>query len=443
MYGKGKTMNRYLKKLTACALTAALVVGGILAPELPADAKAVKKLEMDSTESGAYVGYHAVPDKTYLYKRAGSLHVVSVRGQKLIDYTMTKTYQIRSKEEIDLPKYDVWGGYFHSDRGQNYVAVGYSNKKEKTNKAVIKVIRYDARWNKGKTAKIQGNASNQFAGIYSPFAAGNVSFDEYQSTLYMFTSRTMFKTSDGLHHQSNIAFAIDTTKMKATTDNVSYCSHSFNQYCKFAGGNLYVVDHGDAYPRGVKVTIYDGYGKSAADAGSNAHRGSVTALSFLGNIGNNSTGATVGGLEVSSANVLIAGTAQPHNSTIDGVTGFSSAYGQNLYLIKRNRSTGSSSVRWLTNYNPKTSGQTVDRSRIVRISSNRFAVIYSVLNKTTNKRTTACVYVDGDGKSIRNETFSDVQFRGGTQPIVFNGKVVFAEKPSSMKYPQIFEIPTK
>ena len=49
MYGKGKTMNRYLKKLAACALTAALIVGGILAPELPADAKAVKKLEMDST----------------------------------------------------------------------------------------------------------------------------------------------------------------------------------------------------------------------------------------------------------------------------------------------------------------------------------------------------------------------------------------------------------
>lgn len=437
-------MNRFMRRWIACLLALALAVGGVLAGTvMSAEAKAVKKLAMDSTEAGAYVGYHAVPDKTYLYKRAGALHVVSVQGTKLTDYTLTKTYAIKSSQVIDLPKYKVWGGYFHSDRGQNYVALGYNNKKESTSKAVIKVIRYDARWNEGKTAKIQGNASNQFAGIYTPFAAGNVSFDEYQNTLYMFTSRTMFKTSDGLHHQSNIAFAIDTTKMKAKTDNVSYSSHSFNQFCQFAGGNLYVVDHGDAYPRGVKVTIYDGYGKSASELGSNAHRGSVTALSFQGEIGNNSTGATVGGLEVSSSNALIAGTAQPHNSTIDGVTGFSSAYGQNLYLIKRNRSTGSSSVRWLTNYNPKTSGQTVDRSRIVKISSNRFAVVYSVLNKSTNKRTTGCVYIDGDGKTLKSETFPSVQFRGGTQPVVYNGKIVFAEKPSSMKYPQVFEIPAK
>ena len=437
-------MNRFVKRWVACLLALVLAAGGMLAgPELTAEAKAVKKLSMDSTEAGAYLGYRAVPDKTYLYKRANLLHVVSIQGSKLTDYTMTKTYAVKSVQTVNLPKYKIWGGYFHSDRGQNYVALGYDNKSENASRTVIKVIRYDARWKKGKVAEIPGSASNQYTGIYSPFTAGNVSFDEYQNTLYMFTSRTMFKTSDGLRHQSNIAFAIDTTNMKAKTDNVSYCSHSFNQYCKFTGGNLYVVDHGDAHPRGVKVTIYDGYGKSSSELSSSMHRGSVTALSFLGGIGNNSTGATVGGLEVSNSNLLIAGTAQPHNSTIGGVTGFSSAYGQNLYLIKRNRSTGSSSVRWLTNYNPKTSGQTVDRSRIVMISSNRFAVVYSVLNKSTNKRTTGCVYIDGDGKTLKTETFPGVQFRGGTQPVVINGKIVFAEKPSKLKYAQIYEIPAQ
>ncbi len=416
--------------------------GGFLNSGMIASAKPVSRIRMDSTESGAYAGYHAVPDRTFLYRQSGKVHVVSLQSTILKDYTLSKSYGVSDTVTIKLPGFKYWGGYFHSEHGYNYVALGYANPKEKGSQPVIKVIKYDKKWKKKGTASVLGNASNQFAGIYEPFASGNVSFAEYQKTLYVFTSRTMFKTEDGLHHQSNIAFSVDTSTMKAKTDNVSYCSHSFNQYCRFQDGNLYVVDHGDAYPRGVKVTIYDGYGKFASDAGVGAHRGSATALAFQGTLGNNSTGATIGGMEVSSSNVLVAGTAQPHNSTVDGVTGFSSSYGQNLYIVKRNRDTGKCSVRWLTAYNPKTSGVTVDRSRIVKINSNRFAIIYSVLNRQSGARTTACVYIDGEGKTLKTAEFKKIQFRGGTQPIVSGDKIVWAEKPASGKT-QIYEIPTK
>ena len=54
-----------------------------------------------------------------------------------------------------------------------------------------------------------------------------------------------------------------------------------------------------------------------------------------------------------------------------------------------------------------------------------------------------CYYIDGDGKTLKTETFPGVQFRGGTQPVVINGKIVFAEKRSKLKYAQIYEIPAQ
>ena len=438
-------MRRRVRKWMAYVLTLALVVGVVFASDaLTAQAKQVARIRMDSTENGAYSGYHATPDKTFLYKQSGAVHVVSLQNNTLTDYTLSKTYSVKSKITTQLPKYQVWGGYFHSEHGQNYVAVGYNNPKENAKQTVIKVLQYDKKWKKKQVARIMGGASNpsQFTGVTRPFYAGNVSFAEYANTLYLFTSRMMFKEYDGVNHQTNIAFSVDTKKMTAKVENYSFASHSFNQFCKFQDGNLYLVDHGDSHPRGVQVTIYDAYGKFASQAGVGAHRGSATALTFAGESSNNETGATVGGMEVSSTNVLVAGTAQPHNSTVGGVSGFSSSYGQNLYLIKRNRSTGGCSVRWLTNYNPKSSGMTVDRSRLVKISNNRFAIIYSVLARATGTRTCYCMLVDDEGKTLKTTEYKDIQFRGGTQPIVSGDKIILVEKPSNSKA-QIYEISAK
>lgn len=437
---KGEIMNKSIKRLAAVLIAAAMVFTTAFASEGTVYAKQVARIRMDSTENGSYSGYHAVIDHTYMYKQSQTAHVVSLQNNVLTDYTLAKNYSVKSRKMVNLPKYHVWGGYFHSEHGQNYVALGYNNPKEKADQTVIRVIQYDKNWHKKKVAEIKGSASNgPGKGISLPFYVGNVSFAEYANTLYMFTSRKIF----GANNQTNIGFAIDTRNMKAVEDNHNnFTSHSFNQFCKFGDGNLYQVDQGDGNPRGVKVYFYDGYGKFASDVGVGGHRGGVVVFTFLGEKTNNYTGAKISGLELSSKNVLVTGTAQPHNSSIDGVSGFSSSYGENLYLVKRDRSSNTGSVRWLTNYNPKTSGMSVDRSRFVKISSNRFAIIYSVLNKSTNARTCYCMIIDGEGKTLKNTEYKNIQFRGGTQPIVMGNKIVFAERPSNGKA-QIYEIPTK
>ncbi len=432
-------MNRRSKRLIAGIISMAMAFVTAFAGVGTVNAKQVGRILMDSTENGNYSGYHAVIDRTYMYKVSGTAHVVSLQNNVLTDYTLTKSFGVKSKKTVNLPKYYVWGGYFHSEHGTNYVALGYNNSKEKADANVIKVIQYDKSWHKKKVAEIKGSASNDPGkGVSLPFYVGNASFAEYGNTLYLFTSRKIF----GANNQTNIAFAINTKSMKATVENHNFTSHSFNQICRFADGNLYTVDHGDGNPRGVKITFYDGYGKFASDVGVGGHRGSVVAFTFLGDKTNNYTGAKVSGMEASAKNLLVTGTAQPHNSTIDGVKGFSSSYGENLYLIKRDRSTNTGSVRWLTSYNPKTSGVSVDRSRLVKISKNRFGIIYSVLNKSKNTRTCYCMIIDGEGKILKNTEYKDIQFRGGTQPIVVGDNIVFVERPSNGKA-QIYSIPIK
>ena len=436
--GKKQVRKKVISLFCAMVIT---LSGVIVWPNEAAEAKSVPKITMQSTESGQYSGYHAVPDKTFMYKQAGVLHVVTVIGVKLTDYTLNKKLAVSSMQKITIPRYEVWGGFYHSENGMNYIAVGYNNHEEDPSKVVIRVVKFDAKWKRKGVAEIKGDASNQRVGIYAPFTYGNVSFAEYQRTLYLMTARTMFQTEDGIHSQSNIAFAIDTETMEAHDDNISYASHSFNQYARFQDGNLYVVDHGDAIPRGVKMTMYDAYGKTAEEAGASAHRGSKTAFSFQGDDGNNATGATIGGMEISGSNVLVAGSAQPHGSSINGVTGFASGYGQNLYLIKRNRVTGECSARWLTDYNPQTSGLTVDCPRLVKVSDELFAILYSVRTLATGERSCHCMYVDGSGQEIKDLTFDNIQFRGGTQPIVYEDQIVFIERPSNLPNAQIYSIP--
>ena len=110
-----KRMQRRILALTLGVMMA--FCGAVAVPGMTAEAKSVSKITMSSTENGAYSGYHAVPDRTFLYKDGKKLHVVSVIGIKLTDYTLNKNFKVVSSEKIKLPRYNVWGGYFHSEKG--------------------------------------------------------------------------------------------------------------------------------------------------------------------------------------------------------------------------------------------------------------------------------------------------------------------------------------
>lgn len=392
---------------------------------IPSKSKVLKKLisAKQLFREGEYEWYHASPDMVGYYTQGSKIYVVSYLNNKLKIYGFNSKLKKTSTKTIKLPKHQVWGGYYHGSDGNNYVAIGWNNPKEKKTKTVIKIIKYNNKWKKVKVASIKGKVNKyDDNGIYRPFAAGTTSFDMQGDTLFLHTSREVFKLSDGLHHQSNISFSINTKNMHVEMDYASFVSHSFKQIVRFKDGSYYLMDHGDAGPRGIYLKTR-GYGTEYE----NKVEWSKTLFSFLGDIGENFTGATLGGMEIGVDNVLACGTAQPHKNKIKGVKGFGD-YRENVFLTVTNRTTGKTTFKWLTSINPKKGKQILNTVRMVKLSDDRFAILYSTW---TAKNWRKCKFyytvVDGSGKKIMTKTYKNVVFSGAAQPILHDGCIYWTE----------------
>lgn len=363
-------------------------------------------------------------DRVFYYEAGGKLYCVAVDKAKLRIYKVdTGSMKLKKYKTITLPKYEYWGGFYPGDDGRFYVAIGYGNRKEKDSKTVIKVISYSSKWKKGRTCNIKGKATNAFKGIYQPFEGGNCRMTMEGSTLYLETCRTMYVHSDGLHHQSNIAFAINTRNMTYKDAREVYCSHSFNQYVKLESGTLYVASHGDAYPRGVQLSIVNGYGTKAQTSVSGL------AFSITGATGDNYTGLTLGGMETTKDKVMTCGTSVPQGKKVCGIKGNSSSYKQNVFLTVTDKETGKNTFSWLTQFHPKKSKTIVGETRMVKISDEYIAVLYQT---TEGKKTKVnYVVVNNKGKKVYSKSYSGMTFQGGSQPILSNGNIFWAESENT------------
>ena len=228
----------------------------------------------------------------------------------------------------------------------------------------------------------------------------------------------MFTTIfDDVRHQSNISFKINTKKMKAVESNKSYASHSFNQFAKFKDHALYLLDHGDAHPRSITLTTVQNY------SAENEKKKSSSLFSFKGNSGDNYTGCRVGGMEVGSSNVLVCGTSQPHKKKIGKVSGFGYDMKYNAFLVLSNRKTKKVTFKWLTTYNPKSTSVTVGETRMVKLTDNRFVILYSTTQK--GKSTLHYAVYSDTGKKIYSKKYANMVFNGDSQPILYNGSIVW------------------
>jgi len=375
----------------------------------------VQKNISQSYQDGKYYGNWAESDRTYYYNQGNNLYMVCVQNDNTLQiYKANSKSQYKPYKKVKLGKYDVWGGFYHGPDGNFYVAVGYNNPNESDKKVVIKVFQYNKKWKKLKTCKIKGDATNYYKGIYEPFRASGCSMSMQGTSLYLATGRTMYIHSDGKHHQSNIGFLINTKKMTYICDS-PYSSHSFQQIARFKDGDLYQVDHGDAYPRSIVLTIQSNYE-------TDKKKTIETSLFRLnGATGDNYTGATIGGMEVGETNVLICGTAQPHDYKIRGVSGMDYSYKQNVYVITADRETGKSKLRWLTKYHPKKSDVILSETRMVKITDTRFVILYSTTEN--GKDTLHYVVVDNKGKKILEKEYKDIYFYANSDPIIHKGYI--------------------
>ena len=249
-------------------------------------------------------GYYAVQVRSYLFEnQAGGLTRVETIGDQIVVEDYSSDFQLQSSRTLPL-ELSTWGGFFAGE-DYNFFIFGQSNPQESDSVEVIRVVKYSKDWQRLDQASLYG------ANTSIPFRAGSLRCAEYGGELYIRTCHQMYKSSDGLNHQANLTLCVDQERMTVLdsyyivmNSSVGYVSHSFNQFVLVdQDQNLVTLDHGDAYPRSAILMKYQ---TKAGKGKFSGYTTNYTIQTFPGQVGDNTTGASLGGLAETSSGYLVA-----------------------------------------------------------------------------------------------------------------------------------------
>ncbi len=271
--------------------------------------------------------------------------------------------RIRSVAQ-ELP---LFGGFFAS--GSHYFLVtGQSNPEEDDAVEVYRITKYDQDWNRLGACGLYG------ANTYIPFDAGSCRMAMDGQYLVIRTCHEMYASSDGLHHQANVTIEVDTEAMTVTDSFTSvmntsygYVSHSFNQFIQIEDHKIVSVDHGDAYPRSICLMQYPTNVTGGTFQSDSVQ--TVDVLAFPGSIGDNTTGAAVGGFAIAKDQYVIAG----HSVVQDDSN--TSRSTRNIFVATVDRSTKTPQIHWLTDY--AEGEDTTQTPQMVQIAEDRLMVLWT------------------------------------------------------------------
>lgn len=94
-------------------------------------------------------------------------------------------FKILEKKKIAL-ELSIYGG-FYAGSNAYYVVEGQNNEEENNNKEVIRVIKYNTKWERIGAAKITSDSSDSYKEIRYPFDYGCVEMTEVDGKLYIVT----------------------------------------------------------------------------------------------------------------------------------------------------------------------------------------------------------------------------------------------------------------
>lgn len=315
----------------------------------------------------------------------------------------------RSLRGVQVPReLPLFGGFYATENGY-YILSGQENPDESASVECYRITKYDPDWNRLDSV-----------GLYDcnttiPFRAGSARMAHSGNTLLIRTCHEMYMTSDGLNHQANISMQVDTETMQITDSFAGgYVSHSFNQFIKIDGDRVAAVDHGDAFPRCIVLedfSMTDG----KIDWGSYRR---MNLQSFVGNIGENYTGASVGGLEISDSAYLVAYNSVPQDEQ------FRDYKTRNIYVSAMDKASEEVTIRQITDY---AEGEfTASTPHLVKISGDSFLLLWSQYGNVYYTE------LNGSGEPVSDTYCMQGAFLSDCKPIVFGGKVVWYTRKNSV-----------
>lgn len=391
-----------------------------------------KGVKTNTDDFGEYSGNYGDTEYSFLYHNAdGTYNRVECQGKYLYSeiYTANFKYKSGKKIKLELP---VWGGVYISPDAY-YVLLGKNNIKQKKNATEFRIIKYNKKWEK------LGSKDITNANTVIPFDAGSCRFVEMDGDLYVRTCHEMYNG-----HQASVMFRIRMSDLNilASQTDVSntghgYMSHSFNQFLDKKNGKIYTCDHGDAYNRAITMMRFEEKIKGKTYFDNLVTYGD--AYKFYGQVGENYTGATLGGFAVSDTHCISVGnsvkqtkkgiekevrniyvaTMQDTGGITDDMTEEEKdeARWEDLELAG-----GKANFTWITNYSSK-GRRTVGNPKLVRITNSRYLLIWEEEYKGNYDRTRYC-FLDGTGKKV-SENKTVYAKLSDCQPIVVDGRVVW------------------
>lgn len=327
--------------------------------------------------------------KSYMFEEPeGTICRVEYVDKKIVieRYSTDGTLMMQKKL---TPEMDIFGG-FYVGKDARYLVYGQTNASESDETEVIRVVKYDKWWNRMKSASVYE------INTYVPFDAGCLRMTEYNGKLYIHTSRTMYKTSDGNHHQANLTLVIDEADMtvsakqyKVSNLTQGYVSHSFNQFILENDGYIYRVDHSEASV-GIMSGSYlsvTGITLSAFDSNNNPDKLGGVTVPLMTEPSGNYTGFSIGGFEISTEKCLIA-----YNQDISG------SRNRNAFITVTDTLLNRSKQVQLSDFTAQ-SGLSAGVPQLVKLNDYLFLVLWEVKeSKGTGKEKTQGVVVNGAGE---------------------------------------------
>ena len=387
-----------LKKSIIAVVTGFTVAAGILSGGITGRLGGGQQVQAAEVACTTYTGDNiedqnyeysqwAKPIRSYLTYENGTYMRVQAGADAngyVVEY-FDSSFTITGRKIVpqELP---LFGGFYEMN-GNYYILSGQTNKNESDSVEVYRITKYTKDWNRVASCGLYGENTTV------PFDAGSARMAAYGDYLMIRTSHEMYKSKkDGYNHQANVTIQVDTSAMKITDSytkvmNVSfgYVSHSFNQFIQMENGKIVAVDHGDAHPRSIVLVRYPSVVTSNGFTDFFSTCKATDIMAFEGKSGDNYTGATVGGFEISDTAYLTAGSVD-----IDSTAKYSA--GQDIFVGVVSKSTDAVKVNKITNY---TAGQgTTDTPQFVKIGTNSYMLLWH--------RGSSVYYtkIDGNGNQV-------------------------------------------
>lgn len=384
--------------------------------------KELSKWDIDSREY--FHDWANTQDIFYYQDQEGMLHIVHCEEKQLKDVKLDENYQVIDTVTIktELP---MVGGFYYDPKGIFYVVSGQINEEEDPNKIVIVIEKFDQTWVLKGSTKIKGNYEHLFEGIIDPFSYGSCRMEIYGEYLIVHTARRMFVHEDGLNHQSNLCFVINTEAMTPIdSPKTPYVSHSLNQFVVAdEDGNMYYLNHGDAYPRAIELSKYSGW-TAPSELGKyrNQEGRKLGIFPFINREKEHYsyTGCIVTGFEKIGNQLITVGASIPQDRTqSENGKDFRN---KNVFVIYTDKYLNQSKSIWLTDYNPTTLQYEVTEPKLIKVNEERFIILYGVKQKDTY---ILCYReLDNNGNVLEAIDYKDVALIGNSQPL-FDGKRIF------------------